>query len=105
MINIIDIIQENQTMLSPRQQSLGDIRDGVVYLSGGKIQIIFQYYCPATSPPLIATSALWFIVWSIRWILTQICRVISQVIVVAVLAEINDAGIKDYIDVFIDTEK
>ena len=55
--------------------------------------------------PLIATSALWFIVWSIRWILTQICRVISQVIVVAVLAEINDAGIKDYIDVFIDTEK
>ena len=55
--------------------------------------------------PLIATSALWFIVWSIRWILTQICRVISLVIVVAVLAEINDAGIKDYIDVFIDTEK
>ena len=37
--------------------------------------------------------------------LTQICRVISQVIVVAVLGEINDAGIKDYIDVFIDTEK
>ena len=37
--------------------------------------------------------------------LTQICWVISQVIVVAVLSEINDAGIKDYIDVFIDTEK
>ena len=88
-------------MLSPRKQSLGDIRDGVVYLSGGKIQIISILLCW----PLIATSALWFIVWSIRWILTQICRVISQVIVVAVLAEINDAGIKDYIDVFIDTEK
>ena len=63
------------------------------------------YYCGDVSWPLIATSLLWFIVWSIRWILTQICRVISQVIVVAVLAEINDAGIKDYIDVFIDTEK
>lgn len=88
-------------MLPHRKQSLGDIRDGVVYLSGGKIQIIqiLLWW------PLIATSVLWFIVWSIRWILTQICRVISQVIVVAVLGEINDAGIKDYIDVFIDTEK
>ena len=84
-----------------RTPSLGDIREGLVYISGGKIQIISL----SLSWPLIATSATWFIVWSIRWILTQICRVISQVIVVAVLAEINDAGIKDYIDVFIDTEK
>ena len=91
-------------MLFLRKLSLGYIRDGVVYLSGGKIQIISDIIV-LTPSPLIATSALWFIVWSIRWILTQICRVISQVIVVAVLAEINDAGIKDYIDVFIDTEK
>ena len=70
----------------------------------GKYKLSRILLCSDLSP-LIATSALWFIVWSIRWILTQICRVISQVIVVAVLAEINDAGIKDYIDVFIDTEK
>ena len=88
-------------MLSHRELSLGNIRDGVVYLTAGKIQIISILF----SWPLIATSVLWFIVWSIRWILTQICRVISQVIVVAVLGQINDAGIKDYIDVFIDTEK
>ena len=36
---------------------------------------------------------------------SDICWVISPVIVVAVLGQINDAGIKDYIDVFIDTEK
>ena len=36
---------------------------------------------------------------------SDICRVISLVIVVAVQGQINDAGIKDYIDVFIDTEK
>ena len=70
----------------------------------GKYKLSPILLCSDPSP-LIATPALWFIVWSIRWILTQICRVISQVIVVAVLAEINDAGIKDYIDVFIDTEK
>ena len=89
-------------MLSPRKQSLGYIRDGVVYLSGGKNTNYCAGHCPDLS---LQVSVLWFIVWSIRWILTQICRVISQVIVVAVLAEINDAGIKDYIDVFIDTEK
>ena len=29
-------------MLPHRKQSLGDIRDGVVYISGGKIHIIFD---------------------------------------------------------------
>ena len=61
-----------------------------------------SYHCPDLSLRLESRD-----LWSDRsgGFLTEICRVISQVIVVAVPEQINDAGIKDYIDVFIDTEK